>query len=694
MTRSRALLWTGLAIAFVALVVHVRLHAFQCDDAYISYRYARNLAEGHGLVFNPGFERVEGYSNFLWVLALAGLARLGVPPEASALPLSWAATAALWALVAAFAWRLSPERGRAWAVLVPAFGLATHRSFAVWASSGLETRAFELLVTGGALRLCVEIERLRAGSRPRLWSPWLFGLATLTRPDGLLFSACAFAAALLAIAPRGRAAVLVAARGAAPWVALVGAHFAFRRLYYGAWLPNTYYAKVGGRTWWDAGFDYLAAFSLEYAVYLWIPAIVAGAVAFRRDGRGHVPALFAALILPLAAYVAAIGGDHFEYRPIDLYLPFAFLLAGRGAQYLASPAVPAWRPVAVGAYLALALAASVELPWQSRAQFPARYLPGFPGGLTSEPERVYWLDPDRNLVHRLPGFRSAARAHLALLRRSSVRFVGVRAEEHARFLALVSAEGRRLAALVARGTLPGDVHIATGAVGAIPYYSGLRTLDRLGLTDAAVARSAPQRERVMAHDRSASFEYGRERGVDLWAAHDVHFLHRAGSPHPLLLIARRTAFWAAELDSGEYLLAMLPQGIASARARMPGLNLVAGASDEFLAPYVARSVTALRESLSARDDDARRRELAYFLLLDGRGREALAEYDRILARTPDDPEMLLQASHPRAELGEVAAARAGLERALALARDRGDQSLAGRIEHRLGELSADRLAAP
>jgi hypothetical protein len=29
------------------------------DDAYISLRYARNLIDAHGLVFNPG-ERVEG----------------------------------------------------------------------------------------------------------------------------------------------------------------------------------------------------------------------------------------------------------------------------------------------------------------------------------------------------------------------------------------------------------------------------------------------------------------------------------------------------------------------------------------------------------------------------------------------------------------------------------------------------------
>jgi len=49
------------------------------DDAYISFRYARNLIEGNGLVFNPG-ERVEGYTNFLWTVLMAGGLGLGVHP--------------------------------------------------------------------------------------------------------------------------------------------------------------------------------------------------------------------------------------------------------------------------------------------------------------------------------------------------------------------------------------------------------------------------------------------------------------------------------------------------------------------------------------------------------------------------------------------------------------------------------------
>ena len=57
---------------------------FLTDDAFISFRYTRNLLEGHGLVFNPG-EYVEGYTNFLWILELAAIWGIfGLRPEHAA----------------------------------------------------------------------------------------------------------------------------------------------------------------------------------------------------------------------------------------------------------------------------------------------------------------------------------------------------------------------------------------------------------------------------------------------------------------------------------------------------------------------------------------------------------------------------------------------------------------------------------
>ncbi|MHC4066890.1 MAG: hypothetical protein ACYSUI_20630, partial [Planctomycetota bacterium] len=77
------------------LLLHAAAYTFLTDDAFISFRYARNLSEGLGLVFNPGFERVEGYSNFLWVVLLAGVNALGLAPESAAHALTGGATVAL-----------------------------------------------------------------------------------------------------------------------------------------------------------------------------------------------------------------------------------------------------------------------------------------------------------------------------------------------------------------------------------------------------------------------------------------------------------------------------------------------------------------------------------------------------------------------------------------------------------------------
>ena len=49
------------------------------DDAMVSMQYAKNLADGFGLVWNPGGAPVEGYTNFLWTLYMAFLYLLPIP---------------------------------------------------------------------------------------------------------------------------------------------------------------------------------------------------------------------------------------------------------------------------------------------------------------------------------------------------------------------------------------------------------------------------------------------------------------------------------------------------------------------------------------------------------------------------------------------------------------------------------------
>lgn len=565
----------GLVVCLIVLLAHAAKYTFLTDDAFISFRYAKNLAEGYGLVFNPGFERVEGYTNLSWVLLLAGGYAVGIAPENAASILSIAATVALWAVLARFLWRDRPDGRKAYLILIPLLLLALTRSVAVWSTSGLETRLFELLVVAGALRLLHEDEALELGSATVLpLASLLFAFASLTRPDGVLVAACALGALCLYRWRRTIARPAWALRSFAVCAGVIGAHYLFRRAYYGDWLPNTYYAKVDGRTWWSMGGEYLASFGLEYAVYLWLPFIVAALRFHKRRSSLVTPIVFAAIVLPHAAYIASIGGDHFEYRPLDLYFPFLYLLVFHGVRHLANTARSGVWALAGVALVAIGI---VELPYRTNVQFAGSYLPGYPGmrtGKTSGAEE--FLDPSRSPLYRLPLLRSIAGLHRDLIRDTTRHFVGIRQEEHKLFLGTVIPEAKLLEDLIAHGVIPRDAYVAMDCVGAIPYYTNLRVLDRLGLTDAHVAHSPFVRE-IAAHGKSATWDYARERGVDLWAEDHVHLLWRSDDPRFRrrlygLYQKERERYFAA-VDDTHTVLGWFPQGIEQARLRFPRLQL-------------------------------------------------------------------------------------------------------------------------
>ena len=288
--------------------------------------------------------------NFLWVLELAALWRLlGVPPEQAAAWLSVACSVV--AVMGVWCARLPQLRHR-WLVAWMAFGLlCSSATFAVWTSGGgLETRQFTLFTTSAVL--CLSLWRSeRWGLAAAALS---LALAAGTRPEGLMTGLVCigwFAARSMADAGRFRPDWRRLAWLAVPFVVLVAAHYLFRYAYYGEWLPNTYYAKHV-RPWYESGFRYLWAAALETGLYLLLPlAAVAARERWRacRDGAFALPLL---LVGTHMAYVMRIGGDHFEYRPLDFYWPLLALPAAAGIVHLGSrlaagrcppPSSRAWR---------------------------------------------------------------------------------------------------------------------------------------------------------------------------------------------------------------------------------------------------------------------------------------------------------------------------------------------------------------
>ena len=493
---------------------------FLCDDAFISFRYVRNLLEGNGLVFNPG-EFVEGYSNFLWILELAAIWGIfGMRPEQAAPSLSLAYTVGT---IAAMLWWIakSPSRHDRGLIAWMSLGLlCSSATFAVWTSGGgLETRQFTFFVLLAVVCLAVH-GNTRWGL---LLASLSLAAAALTRPEGPLIAACCFA---WFIAQRffstrrlhwRELAALVA-----PFAVLVAAHFLFRYAYYGEWLPNTYYAKHV-RPWYESGFRYLVAGSIETGLYLLIPLAYLALRARWRVYRDLTHGLVLLCVFSHMAYIFEIGGDHFEFRPLDFYWPLLAPPAAEGIAHLGSEISARLRQIR-------------SLRWRLNPRFcaillfvPILFYSGTIQGTllvegaamtVREPVRSLFVDLEEEnagwllsapLMPVLVAISNDMRRHL------ESRRVGVRVTEHDHVAAERLSKWKPYEE-APRGIIPEDALIVQNGVGIQPYYvPDLKVIDVHGLTDAAIARNPVTKknhEREMAHDRSPPPGYLEERGVN------------------------------------------------------------------------------------------------------------------------------------------------------------------------------------
>jgi hypothetical protein len=444
-----------LTLSAALLVAHSLVWNFVTDDAFISFVYSRNLAEAGQLVFNLG-ERVEGYTNFLWTVLLAGLMKIGLMPEITSRALgtmfgiaSFFGCARLMRAV-----RSDPEPS-AWDAL-PALFLCASPGYACWSSGGLETQMFTFFFTLGAARYLV---RDLDGRAPDGWTGLWFGLAALTRPEGVLFFALTGAHRLVVLLRRRAPLSTGDVAATVAFLALVVPHALWRHHYYGWWLPNTFYIKAsGGAGTWGQGGYYLLRMAEALHVWAVLP------LAFIAIGLTRGPLrVLAGYVLFVAAvfyvYVASVGGDFMGlYRFALPVLPLLFVLAA-GSLRAIGERLPG-RPITGVALVVVLLVAhgAHALPITRRAQQI-----GADRGIDT-PGFLRWYTADRAAIGKWFG------AHRQ----------------------------------------PDDF-AAVGGAGAQVYYSRIPSLDCYGLSDAYIAHKVKPVSNRPGHQKYAPLDYQLSR---------------------------------------------------------------------------------------------------------------------------------------------------------------------------------------
>jgi len=231
--KRRRPLETVFLVALVLLALAARLipGPRTVDDAYITFRYAHNLVEGRGLVYNPG-ERVLGTTTPLYAALLAALAWLSGWRDFPllALGVNALAGAASVLLLYALGRRLSTR---------PVIGAAAATAWAVapfsvsFAVGGMETDLTIALLLGAFLAHVCRRDRVTAVCA---------ALAFLARPDTLIATA-PLALDLWLDGLRGQKRRLFPWPEAAIALALLAPWLIFATLYYGSPLPASLAAK-------------------------------------------------------------------------------------------------------------------------------------------------------------------------------------------------------------------------------------------------------------------------------------------------------------------------------------------------------------------------------------------------------------------------------------------------------------------
>ncbi|NOY05755.1 MAG: hypothetical protein GXO82_03845 [Chlorobi bacterium] len=427
--------------AFIFVFMYLHDFSYTMDDAFISFRYAQNLASGHGLVWNPGETPVEGYTNFLWVMVLTAAIKAGVDVVLAAKLLALLSGLAVIVILERLA--VAFTGGESALSALPSLIYASAPFTPFHAAEGLETTMYTLIIVS-VVFAAVKSVSLRS-CRWFLALCVLILLAGLTRPEGVLFGL----ALLAVIAVRNRKLVftkrgllILAVTGLAGF-----AYFAWRWSYFGHLLPNPFYLKHPGGLLDPQGLKYVGSFVL---IYCTVPLILALVHMVRRRTPSYLVLLLVPVAVILLFYLGVNPVMGTAHRYLAPYFPLVLLImlpVHRGF-FPSSPVI-----VPAGAALAMIVI------------FMATF-----SSIDTE-AREYG--------------RGMNRANIPL--------------------------GKALNAVFSE---PERQTLACGDAGAIPFYSGFRTIDLIGLNDVRTVREGFSADRVMRQSPDVLVLYSKN-GLDV-----------------------------------------------------------------------------------------------------------------------------------------------------------------------------------
>ncbi|MFD8500022.1 hypothetical protein [Amycolatopsis sp. NPDC059657] len=326
-------------------LLHQLLYSTVTDDAFTTFRYARNIAEGYGPVFNPG-DHVEGYPAFLW-LVLVSMPKVLFGWDIVVTAVVLGIIAALASVLLAYfvvsrivgdARQANDDSPKALGVLAAVLTAAAG-GLAAYGGSGLETSLYVFILMAVVYAL--------AAHRPVI-AGVLATLATMTRPEGVLV---VFVAGLwlLYSAVRKRTSWWAPAGYVLGALVFAVPRAAWRETFYGHLLPNVVAAKLGGPLGWrlETGFRYLSGFSLAHLGFLLLGVATLGMLLRNRAagphearGRSLVWLVLALVVAQLVVVLLTSGADTSPAWRLFVPIPPMLAIAACAAFGVVTPARP------------------------------------------------------------------------------------------------------------------------------------------------------------------------------------------------------------------------------------------------------------------------------------------------------------------------------------------------------------------